>query len=338
MDLTGFQHLQPGGERGYEAMAQVAREAMAKLFSAFEVGTATGAEELVERLAIETERTMDTCCRETAKIMRQCATTPDVRGIPMVSLAREIRNEVFQELDAYIQPLSALRTDLAILASTLKSDQDSHRLRTRSVLDQAKGKIMEARKGYLEIVEKVPEALLDYAFARCFGNQVSFERQSQAVAAIRASCEHGLQSEAMPGSSPNEVIKRPVVMIEGDEWKCEHCGILGGSDSFEERAECAKLLCLSCVDKGCCGHVPARVSVEENQDDGVADPEKSPSSGLLVRPQFLFWLVLSLVALFAIFGLLVILADRSVTPSQQTKPDPETLSSTNTPGQLLSSP
>lgn len=338
MDSTGFQHLQPGDERAYEAMAQVAREAMAQFLSAFEVSTAISAEQLVQRLLLDTERALDTCCRKTAKLVRQCATTTDVRGIPTVSLAGEIRNEVFKELDAYIQPLSALRPDLRVLAATLKSDKGSARLHARLVLEQAKGKIIEARRGYLEIVEKVPEALLDYARARCFGSQISFERQSRVVETIRAWWEHELKCEATPGSNPNEAIKRPLALVEGDGWKCEACGMVGDSDSLEECADCGKLLCSGCINRGCCGHIPARISVEENQDDGAADPAKSPPSGPMVRPRFLFWLVLSLVALFAVFGLLLVMADRPTSPLQQAEPERSAVSSTNPAGQLLSSP
>lgn len=50
--------------------------------------------------------------------------------------------------------------------------------------------------------------------------------------------------------------------------KCERCGATAkGYDLVDYCAECGKNLCDGCMEKGCCGHTPARSGTEE--DHGI---------------------------------------------------------------------
>lgn len=58
--------------------------------------------------------------------------------------------------------------------------------------------------------------------------------------------------------------------------RCERCGKgTVGYDLFDYCAECSKNLCWECMDKGCCGHVPAK--------SGTKDDEYEPPSAIYER-------------------------------------------------------
>jgi hypothetical protein len=303
---TSFPDLQPGDERAYDALAQVVRETMVEFLAASKVGTdaetltAISADEpfiqrfkeLVERRNAQTEKAIEACCRETAKIMRRCCVGTDLRAMSTSSLAREIRQEVFGPLDEYLRRLTELEKNLELIISKL---QEGSTIPSGIMHGWRQGGELGSGD-YLEMAKDVPERLIDYACARCFGSQVSFERQDKALEPIHAWIEQELQTP------------------KAQEWKCASCGKVTGIDSLNECADCGKLLCPECANTGCCGHVPARRSMpteidEENVEEEEAttgERENEPMAGApLVRPKFWFWLILSLLALFALLWLLV---------------------------------
>ena len=68
---------------------------------------------------------------------------------------------------------------------------------------------------------------------------------------------------------------------------CERCGATVPGESYELYDYCAicfKNLCSTCMEKGCCGNVPAQSGMEADFEDEV-DPkaEESPGNGSEAR-------------------------------------------------------
>lgn len=76
-----------------------------------------------------------------------------------------------------------------------------------------------------------------------------------------------------------DVVARAGVGGEGVMQPCERCGYKPSGNSYELNdycAVCGKTLCANCMEKGCCGHVPARSGEKADfgEDDEVTDEEK----------------------------------------------------------------
>jgi hypothetical protein len=276
---TSFQDLQPGDERAYDALAQVAREAMAGFLAASKIGADAGSltaisgdaaflnrfKELVQRRNEQSERATVACCRETAKIMRRCSIGTDVRAMSTISLAKEIRQEVFEPLDDYLKSLTELERNLDPVISKLQEGCTIPYSLMRGLRQGGK----MGSGDYLEIVKEVPERLLDYACARCFGSQVSLDRQDKALEPIHAWIEQELQAPGLEVS------------------KCGRCGkVASDPDSLNECADCGQLLCPECANAGCCGHVPARPRVTTEVDNDWYKPgrKQAKAPSLPVNP------------------------------------------------------
>src|SRR5579862_7117749 len=102
MGSTSFENLQPGDERVYEALAEAMLTEMLELVNTLKPGAGMSSPPKQMRLE-RFQKFMDAaegfgkaCCERAAKIMRQCAVVPEVRGTPTVVLAREIKTEVFE--------------------------------------------------------------------------------------------------------------------------------------------------------------------------------------------------------------------------------------------------
>ena len=244
--MNGVQTFQPGDERAYEAMAQAARKSVSELLIPFKAAAdaegllrAMSTEEFFKRFIVYADKFTDGCCQDYAKIMRQCAVVPEIRGTPTTSLAKQLRVEVFGPLDAvltdYIQALRQLEIDLGGVSSELRDSSMVDAAMKGAVIGQLAGGLgssgrtlgavnallqagVEAEKRlallqqrlallkqaesmtfpkiveYLKAVRELPERLLDYGCAKCFGGQISFERQQRALESISAGIAQELEA------------------------------------------------------------------------------------------------------------------------------------------------
>lgn len=237
MGSTGLENLQPGDERAYEAMAQAVRAGVSGLLVPFKA--AANAEALLRAMSIEeffqkflafADKFSEGCCLDYAKIIRQCASVQEVRGTPTATLAKEVRKQVFENLDkilvSYIQAVRQLGFEMSIVSAALteislsdaalrgaaigqlaggfgssgktlaslnaaiqagaEAEKKLVLLKQKiELLKQAQEMTLPKIKEYLEAVQDLPERLLDYGCAKCFGGQVSFDRQQSAVEAVQ---------------------------------------------------------------------------------------------------------------------------------------------------------
>jgi hypothetical protein len=128
---------------------------------------------------------IDGCCHDSAKIMRQCAVVAEVRGTPGVSLAKEIRRDVFGGLD---EGLSGANSCLQRYDEEIGPETKAHL--SMKFHDFCVGSIT----AWLRSVKELPEPLLDYGCARAFGNQVSLERQRIAWEAVSGTIARDLDA------------------------------------------------------------------------------------------------------------------------------------------------
>jgi hypothetical protein len=56
--------------------------------------------------------------------------------------------------------------------------------------------------------------------------------------------------------------------------KCEHCGGVDQTSTFDYCAQCGKALCEECFDTGCCGHVPAKSGLETEVEESIRRIDK----------------------------------------------------------------
>ena len=237
--------LHQGDDRAYEAMAQAVQTRVSELLIPFKAAAdadgllkAMTAESFFQKFLIYADKFTDRCCQDYAKIMRQCALVPEVRGTPTLSLAREIRKDVFEPLDgilaSYVQALKQLRIDLGAVSAELRESSVIDASLTGAAVGQlaggfgSSGKTLgtinallqagaEAEKQlallqqraelskqaesmtlpkiveYLKGVKELPERLLDYGCARCFGGQVSLHRQQSVLEPISAMIAHEME-------------------------------------------------------------------------------------------------------------------------------------------------
>ena len=188
MSDTNHQSLQPGDERAYEAMAHAVETNVARLLSSFKSGSDGGGglagtgpgEPSLSRYLHRVEDFIERCCRDYAEIMRQCALVPEIRGTPSVLLAKQIRQDVFTPVDAWLNNGNEIRRVYAE-----KQQQLSPQI-IALFREDTKELISELMVACLKSVGQQPERLLDYAAAKCFGAQVSLEHQRQAWESIHA--------------------------------------------------------------------------------------------------------------------------------------------------------
>jgi len=129
MELTA---LQPGDVNAYDSLAEAAKTGVSELLIPFkEVANAeellktTSIEEFFRKFLVHADRFTESCCDQYAAIMRQCAVVPEVKGTPTLALAKEIRAQVFESLDAiligYIQNLHQIGMDLSTATAELRT-------------------------------------------------------------------------------------------------------------------------------------------------------------------------------------------------------------------------
>jgi hypothetical protein len=233
---------QPAQDRGriYSTMADVVRSAVTNLLQPFgavssarELLQTTSGEAFFERFLVTADSFTSECCQGFAKLLRESSGVAEVRAMPTTVLAKQVRQVVFQDLDAvltaYVQALAQANVeiqqtagqlrDTSILDAGLKGaalgqlaggfGQSGKSLGTFAGRVQAGGAalaklnlhvqqinlMLEARQlayrkvtDYLKAVSMLPEEMLDYGAAKCFGSAVNFQLQQEALSSISTNC------------------------------------------------------------------------------------------------------------------------------------------------------
>jgi hypothetical protein len=244
MNPTETINLQPGDERAYAVMAQVAQSSVAELLIPFKAAAdadtlldTMSMEEFFQKFLVYADKFSDLCCQNYAKVMRQCALIGEVKGTPTIALAKEIRQQVFEPLDgllvSYIQILNKLGLDLSQVSAELSGTSITDAALRGAAVGQVAGGFgssgktlgglnaliqagVEAEKKlallqqraellrqaesitfpkiveYLKAVADLPERLVDYGCARCFGGEVSLQRQQAALEGVQEAIEREL--------------------------------------------------------------------------------------------------------------------------------------------------
>ncbi len=117
-------------EDAYSQMAGAIQTGISELVAPFkEAGTAdnllrkSSVGDFFQTFLIHADRFSEKCCHQYAGIIRSNASIPDVRGTPTVSLAKQIRTEVFEPLDrilaGYVESLTRMGLDLRVISAQL---------------------------------------------------------------------------------------------------------------------------------------------------------------------------------------------------------------------------
>ena len=233
MSDTDHQSLQPGDERAYEAMALAVQTNVAWLLTPFKSESVEvrllrpdSAESFLLKFFYRVEDFIERCCRDYAEIMRQCALVPEIRGTPSGLLAQQIRQDVFRPVDAWLDDGNKFRRVYA---------EKKQRLSPQIIArfsEETKALIWMLIMGCLKAVGQQPERLRDYAAAKCFGVQVSLERQQMAWKAVEGTISKELEA----------AIRLPRALLEAVEKEAEEADQEAElRDEEEEKAAFSKL-------------------------------------------------------------------------------------------------
>ena len=246
MNDANTPNLRQGDDGAYDAMAKAAQASVGQLLTPFKAAANADAllktmssEDFFKKFLVYADQFSDVCCQEYAKIMRQCTLMPEIRGTPTLTLAKDIRKDVFEPLDgilvSYVEALKQVGIDLGAVSTQLHNSSvtdaalkgaavgqvaggfgDSGKtlgglnalmqagaeaerklalLQQRAeLLKQAETMTLPKIVEYLKAVMKLPERLLDFGCAKCFGGQVSLERQQKATEEVMAAITPQLEA------------------------------------------------------------------------------------------------------------------------------------------------
>ena len=226
--------------RIYSTMADVVRSAVTNLLQPFGAASSareflqvTSAEAFFEKFLVTADTFTAECCQGFAKLLRESSDVAEVRATPTTVLAKQVRQVVFEDLDAvltaYVQALAQANVEIQHTASQLRDTSILDAGLKGAVLGQLAGGfgqsgrslgtfvgllqageaalaklnlqvqqinlMLEARQlayrkvtDYLKAVSVLPETMLDYGAAKCFGSAVNFQQQQEALASISTHC------------------------------------------------------------------------------------------------------------------------------------------------------
>lgn len=232
-------------EDTYSQMARVIQTGISELVAPFkDAGTADNllrkstVGDFFQTFLVHADQFTEKCCQQYAGIIRSNATLSDVRGTPTVSLAKQIRTEVFEPLDrilaGYVESLAQIGLDLRIVSTQLGSSniinsalsgaavgqfaggfgnsgktlgginaviQAGAEAQRKLVLQQRMAAMSDQERfmtyrrmaEFLDALLGLPERLLDYGCAKCFGSNVSLERQRTELEGIQMAIVQDLQ-------------------------------------------------------------------------------------------------------------------------------------------------
>ena len=109
--------INDGNTSPYDAMADAVRDSMDQLLIPFHVASAEQGplqhmttEVFFQKFMVYADKFTGQCCTEFSRILRLASPMPEVRGVPTIHLAKELREAVFEAPDKIlIEYLSALK-------------------------------------------------------------------------------------------------------------------------------------------------------------------------------------------------------------------------------------
>jgi hypothetical protein len=195
MNATESLAFQPGDVRGYEVFAAVATSNLSLLLSPLaefrdsETLRATvGSERFVRIFLNRSDEFCSRCSAEAAKVVRECTVSSEIRAMPTIELAKEIRTVVFEPLDRPMAALKGLLAELENVTEILKAgvNDSAMRLRGMKLVRGSEALIVKSVGEYLEKLSDINEQLVDFCCAKAFGDQISIQKQNAALRAVKA--------------------------------------------------------------------------------------------------------------------------------------------------------
>jgi hypothetical protein len=224
--------------QAYQAMAEAVRDSMAELLVPFHaVNHGPGdlppmsADEFFQKFLVYADKFTDKCCQDFSRVLRQASRQPEMRGMPTLQLAKQVRLIAFEGLDkillSYVEALTGLHMDLRQVTNSLADSSvlgealrgaaigqvagglgqggkllgtigalaaaGNEATKQQALLDRQRQIELESKNlafakivEYLRAVEAMPENLLDYGCAKCFGGELDFAKQNAALEVIQA--------------------------------------------------------------------------------------------------------------------------------------------------------
>src|SRR5579863_633777 len=129
-DDLGAIASEKGNSDPYLAMVEVTKASLRELLAPFHAasnGSGTisqmSTDEFFQQVLLHADKFTDICCQQFSKVLRQASVLPEVRGMPTVELAKQVRQVVFERLDkilvSYIEALRAINLNLQGVAEGL---------------------------------------------------------------------------------------------------------------------------------------------------------------------------------------------------------------------------
>src|SRR6267378_2533173 len=203
-DDTSYRDLHEGDARAYEALPLAVRKAITELllplkgFYRNDSLRNKSPTEFFQDFISHAEEFPKSCSEACAKIVAQSTVLPEIRAIPTSSLAKEIRQAAFEKLDHQLGLMTQLQTIMEDHQKRCQSNKlDGLMLaQGQSILEQGHAASIQSIGEYLPMVKELTEHVLDYCCARCFGGQVSLERQQIALESIQSAIAEELDQAA----------------------------------------------------------------------------------------------------------------------------------------------
>ncbi len=217
------QRLQPGNEGPYAALAHTVLANVTWVLIPFDASFSEKAakagslDKFCEGFLDRGEQFIERCCADCAKMMRQCAVVPKIRGTPTVSLAKEIRQAVFPPMEEWLaNGRASLQLEIARLqAASVREALLSEGQESPQLLDVGREQPWACKLLVMGInqVNDRAKCLVDYALSASFGGQVSLEARQSAWSAI----EQDISKEVGAAVALTRQLYRPTRPQDGDE-------------------------------------------------------------------------------------------------------------------------
>jgi len=132
----------------YTQLSQTLQKPVDEMLSFMETAIRTGAFASAERANLflvdflaKANGFTERCCRSYAELLRHCSRLPEVRGTPTVTLANQIRAEVFPKCDAILEQCQRHLHSSADIIATVSARPQEPGLMTRALQGAATGRL-----------------------------------------------------------------------------------------------------------------------------------------------------------------------------------------------------
>ncbi len=217
------QRLQPGDEGPYAALAHAILANVTWVLIPFDASFSERAakagslDKFCEGFLDRGEQFIERCCGDCAKIMRQCAVLPKIRGTPTALLAKEIRQAVFPPMEEWLaNGRASLQLEITRLqAASFREALLSEGQESVQALDVEREQPWACRLLVMGInqVKDRAKCLVDYALSESFGGQVSLEARQSTWSAI----QQDISKEVGAATALLRPLYRPTEKKDADE-------------------------------------------------------------------------------------------------------------------------